>query len=241
VHIFCTSPAATVIKSYSPELIVHQLLNEKDAVNLISPWLDRLHAIVIGPGLGRDASTFTVVSELIQIIKDKKIPLVIDADGLFLITENPDLIKDSSSPVVLTPNKIEFERLNDRVNGITGLYQLGTKTVILRKGSEDELICSDTGSQWKSNVGGSGRRCGGQGDLLSGSIAIFLHWTLDNSNKINIKTECQSMAAASLACYAASTLIRQCNEKAFKCKGRSMLASDMIEYIHESFEEQYGQ
>ncbi|XP_063824248.1 ATP-dependent (S)-NAD(P)H-hydrate dehydratase [Ostrinia nubilalis] len=238
-HIFCTKSAATVIKSYSPELIVHPLLDETDAVQKISPWLDRLHAIVIGPGLGRESTTFQVVTEMINTIKEKKIPLVIDADGLFLITEKPDLIKGFSSPVILTPNKIEFERLCNKVNGQTGLTQLGRNVVVMKKGAVDEVFSVYPEVQWKSNLGGSGRRCGGQGDLLSGSIATFLHWMLDNIDNINIKTENKDLAAASLSCYAASRMVRMCNEKAFKVKGRSMLASNMIEYIHEAFEELY--
>lgn len=240
MHIFCTSSASVIIKSYSPELIVHPLLNEPNATYKISPWLDRLHAIVIGPGLGRETSTFQAVTEIIKMIKDRKIPLIIDADGLFLITEKPELIKDFSSPVILTPNKIEFQRLEEEV-GQSGLSKLGKNVVILRKGPTDEFFGCDSGIQWKSNLGGSGRRCGGQGDILSGSIATFLHWMLENKNKINFSTQNKELAAASLSCYAASLLVRKCNEKAFKVKGRSMLASDMIEYIHEAFEELYGQ
>lgn len=45
-HVFCQSEAAVVIKSYSPELIVHPLLDAENAVELIAPWLERLHVIV---------------------------------------------------------------------------------------------------------------------------------------------------------------------------------------------------
>lgn len=239
MHIFCTAPAASVIKSYSPELIVHPLLDQSNAISEISPWLDRLHAIVIGPGLGRDAQTFKVVTELIKTIQAKKIPLVIDADGLFLITENHELIKDFSSPVILTPNKIEFERLYKKV-GVLGVTQLGPQVTILRKGAMDEIFSPCNDALWKLSVGGSGRRCGGQGDLLSGSIAAFLHWTLSNGDKTEVNKADKELIAASMACYAASLLIRLCNERAFEVKGRSMLATDMIEYIHECFEELFG-
>ncbi|XP_053603399.1 ATP-dependent (S)-NAD(P)H-hydrate dehydratase [Plodia interpunctella] len=241
VHIFCTTPAATVIKSYSPELIVHPLLDRPNAITEISPWLDRLHAIVIGPGLGRDPDTFKVVTDLIKTIRDCKIPLVIDADGLFLITENLDLIRDFSSPVILTPNKIEFERLCTKTNGASGLNQIGKNVLVFKKGVSDEIYSGNPEIQWKSEIGGSGRRCGGQGDILSGSIATFLYWTLSNNVEIDIVKDDKPMAAASLSCYAASRLVRCCNEKSFNTKGRSMLATDMIENIHEAFEELFQQ
>ncbi|KAJ2952024.1 hypothetical protein O0L34_g4284 [Tuta absoluta] len=240
VHIFCTTSAATVVKSYSPELIVHPLLDRASAMTEIAPWLDRLHAIVIGPGLGRELSTLNVVTDLIKTIQEKNIPLVIDADGLFLITEKPELVKNFTSPVILTPNKIEFERLCNKVNGVSGLRQLGNKVTILKKGSTDEVFSMDSRLEWKSNIGGSGRRCGGQGDLLSGSVAIFLHWCLANAEKLEVGSD-KALSAASLASYAAARLVRLCNEKAFKEKGRSMLASDMIDHIHLSFEELFGQ
>lgn len=45
-HVFCHAKAATVIKSYSPDLIVHPLLDLDDAVEQIRPWIDRLHVVV---------------------------------------------------------------------------------------------------------------------------------------------------------------------------------------------------
>ena len=176
VHIICSKPAGTVIKSYSPELIVHPLLDEPNAIESITPWLDRLHVILIGPGLGRDKIIFEVVEQLIHVIREKQLPLVIDADGLFLITERPELISNFTSPVILTPNKIEFERLCNKLNGCSGLRELGEYVTVLRKGAIDELYSSDAKLEWKCSIGGSGRRCGGQGDLLSGSISTFLHW-----------------------------------------------------------------
>lgn len=239
VHIFCAQNAGTVIKCYSPELIVHPVLDWPNAVNEISEWFARLHAIVIGPGLGRQKETLCVVSELIEVIREKRIPLIIDADGLFLITEQPHLLKDFVSPVILTPNKIEFERLCNKVGSQKGFVsELGKYVTVLKKGETDELFSPDTENLWQSNAFGSGRRCGGQGDLLAGSLATFLHWTLTNQDKITFDTrEDKCLAAASISCYVACCLIRLCNEKAFQEKGRSMLASDMIEYIHESFEE----
>lgn len=72
--------------------------------------------------------------------------------------------------------------------------------------------------------------------------SYFSELTLSQKDHIEIGSDnTKSWAAVSLACYAASVLVRLCNEKAFKVKGRSMLAGDMIEYIHESFEELYGQ
>ncbi|VVC88426.1 unnamed protein product [Leptidea sinapis] len=142
-----------------------------------------------------------------------------DADGFFLLTENIELIKDFPSPVILTPNKIEFERLfKESYETSSGLQNLGRNLIIIRKGKTDEVINNSPEVQWKSNVSGSGRRCGGQGDILSGSIATFLHWILEQKNYLNIGIDVnKNLIASSLACYAGSALVGKCNENAFKC------------------------
>jgi len=77
-------------------------------------------------------------------------------------------------------------------------------------------------------VDGSGRRCGGQGDLLSGSLAVFWWWAISAGT-----SEC-ALSPSIVACYAASRLIRECNSSAFKIKQRGMLASDILEQIQPS-------
>ena len=43
------------------------------------------------------------------------IPLVIDADGLYLISQQPALVAGGGNKVLLTPNPVEFKRLRDAV------------------------------------------------------------------------------------------------------------------------------
>lgn len=225
VHIFSKTDAAKVIKSYSPELIVHPLLDNAETVKNALEWLQRLHVIVIGPGLGRDPSTFQAVSVLIAECRKQQKPLVIDADGLFLITQQPQLIQDYPATVVLTPNAIEFTRLFGTANVSPKLLEkFGSKCTVVRKGQIDEIF--DSSKKGVCTTAGSGRRCGGQGDLLSGSLAVFLCWAL-NQNAGQIDNELKTIAA----CYAACKLTRECNARGFKRCGRSMTCSNMIEEI----------
>lgn len=48
VHVFCESEAGQVIKSYSPELIVHPVLDTEYVLEEIDQWLPRFHCVVIG-------------------------------------------------------------------------------------------------------------------------------------------------------------------------------------------------
>lgn len=90
--------------------------NVQDAlIATIDPWLERLHGLVVGPGLGRRQGVLEGVATLVdKAAKQHKMPVVIDADGLFLIVQRPELIAGCPN-VVLTPNAIEFKRLKNRI------------------------------------------------------------------------------------------------------------------------------
>ncbi|CAO1399443.1 unnamed protein product [Diamesa serratosioi] len=231
VHIFCPQSAAIPIKAYSPELIVHPLLDVENALDLIEPWLSRLHVLVIGSGLGRDRNVLHTVSELIIMCKKIQKPLVIDADGLFLLTQNMSIIQDYKN-VILTPNAIELFRLigncNDKLQASAD--KLGRNVTILEKALNDRIY--DTSSMLKIECpeGGSNRRCGGQGDLLAGAVATFFHWALQSTDE---------SSPATISCYAASNLIKNCNKLAYQKYGRSLTANDMISSIHTVFNETF--
>lgn len=233
--------AAPVIKSYSPELIVLPYLDDLKAVEKIEPWLDRLHVIVIGPGLGRDEKTINTVEQIITICNRKSKPLVIDADGLYLISQNKSVISNYSTNIILTPNVMELKRLLNYTENDDAVKQerlkefiniVGANVTLLCKGQQDEIISKS--GKFKVSDGGSGRRCGGQGDLLSGSLATFLTWSLEKNININGPD-----LRCAVACYAASRLTRLCNQSAFAKYGRSMTCTDMIHEIHNVFEQNF--
>jgi ATP-dependent NAD(P)H-hydrate dehydratase len=193
-HVFCPVSAAGVIKSYSPDLIVHPLLssNSIESVPQISSWFSRLHAIVIGPGLGRNEGCIETAKGLIWSAVMQQKPLVIDADGLFLLCQEPELVRGYER-AILTPNMVEFQRLyksvfkEDIPNSQTTEQvvqslssSLGNVTIVL-KGQED-IISNGMNGVVKCTQKGSPRRCGGQGDLLSGVLTLFLYWATHNKS-----------------------------------------------------------
>ncbi|KAL1965977.1 hypothetical protein VTN77DRAFT_4917 [Rasamsonia byssochlamydoides] len=121
-HVICEKSAAPVIKSYSPNLMVHPILPSSATVpnpGAIDPpalakpivaMFSRLHVLVIGPGLGRDGVTQRVVEEVMKEARSRSVPFVLDADALLLVTEKPDLVKGYKE-CILTPNVVEFSRL----------------------------------------------------------------------------------------------------------------------------------
>ncbi|KAL6293356.1 hypothetical protein ACE6H2_001498 [Prunus campanulata] len=266
-HVFCTKDAASVIKSYSPELIVHPVLEESYSVRddekgvisgkvlaEVDKWLERFDCLVIGPGLGRDPFLLDCVSKIIKLARQSNVPIVIDGDGLFLVTNSLDLI--SGYPLaVLTPNVNEYKRLVQKVlscevndeeahEQLLSLAKRIGGVTILRKGKSDFI--SDGETVKSVSIYGSPRRCGGQGDILSGrqksddvfgysSVAVFLSWArhamTDGDPSISSKNP------ATLGCIAGSALMRKAASLAFENKKRSTLTTDIIEYLGRSLED----
>ncbi|XP_070264696.1 ATP-dependent (S)-NAD(P)H-hydrate dehydratase isoform X3 [Myotis yumanensis] len=220
-HVFCTREAAPVIKSYSPELIVHPVLDSPDAVHEVEKWLPRLHALVVGPGLGREDA-------LLENVKD----------GLWLIAQQPTLIQGYQK-AVLTPNHVEFIRLSeavlrdpvdssDRRGAVLRLSQALGNVTVVQKGEQD--VISDGEQVLECNLQGSNRRCGGQGDLLSGFLGVLVQWALHAGPE---KTN--GFSPLLVAAFGACSLTRQCNHQAFQKYGRSTTTSDMIAEIRPAF------
>lgn len=275
-HVFCTAGAATVIKSYSPELIVHPVLHESYDVGEIGEeersklkekvladvgkWLERFDCIVIGPGLGRDSILLESVAGIIEEAKSKSIPLVLDGDGLFLITNQPELI--IGYPLaILTPNVMEHKRLVAKIVGeknkeaptnpreipfedLPGqLQELAKKmdgVTIVQKGKTDYI--SDGKAVLSSDYFGSPRRCGGQGDVLSGSIAVFTSWAKEYFSDKNAdgKKDVQERVSDNptmVGALAGSLLCRKAAGNAFAQHKRSTVTSNIIESLGHSMDE----
>lgn len=117
-HVICTPAAAAVIKTYSPNLMVHPLMREgrpdgDDAWSISQRVIDllpRLHVLVIGPGMGRDPLMQQTVGRVIKAARKANMPIVLDADALFLVEDRPELV-EGYPLAVLTPNIVELGRL----------------------------------------------------------------------------------------------------------------------------------
>ena len=100
-------------------MILYDSKNGGSAKDHIVSHLDRLHALVIGPGLGRDwVVGQDIVRPVIQKARELSLPLVIDADGLHFITSHPEDIQGYQR-AILTPNAVEFDRLFDKINPVS--------------------------------------------------------------------------------------------------------------------------
>ncbi|KAM3960287.1 ATP-dependent (S)-NAD(P)H-hydrate dehydratase [Aphomia sociella] len=235
VYVITTKDAAPVIKSYSPDLIIYPYLNT-NTVSKIYSLLNKMDVIIIGPGLGREESTMNLIYDILNKCKDLRKPLVIDADGLYAVSKNISILQDYPSPgVILTPNHREADKLKHAIsfNANNWFNYWGKYVSVLVKGGEDQYHSSIPLFDWFSTYGGTGRRVGGQGDILSGALGTLYNWAL-RSNICDSQNN--SQLAQSISAFAAARFTRICNSKAYIEYGRSLTASDMLKYIHPAFE-----
>jgi hydroxyethylthiazole kinase-like uncharacterized protein yjeF len=132
---------------------------------------DRIGAIVIGPGLGRDDTARVRLEAALT----SNHPLIIDGDALRLL--DPDRIKALKVPVILTPHAGEFDALFGKsdTDKITRTREAATRTnaIIVFKGADTVIAAPDGrvrvaqgASDWLSTAG--------TGDVLAGAIGAML-------------------------------------------------------------------
>ncbi|KAI0008547.1 H-hydrate dehydratase [Xylariaceae sp. FL0662B] len=287
-HVICTPAAAAVIKTYSPNLMVHPLMrqspappppenttstnstnttantdnNDDEATRIsrgIIDMLPRLHVLVVGPGLGRDPLMQATCARVLAAARDRRLPVVLDADALAIVLRTPELVMGWRE-VVLTPNVVEFGRLwdglglsrDDGGNGVGGgnggggedngnaarveaLARALGGVCVVQKGAVD-LISDGENATLTVDVPGGRKRSGGQGDTLTGSIATFLAWRrayLDGIWDHGGGLGEEEMLG--LAAFGGAAITRECSRRAFAKKGRSLQASDLTDEVYDSF------
>ncbi len=220
-YLAAPSKTAYAISSMSPNLITIKLdgdhLNVR-SIPTLRPYLERCTAVAMGPGLGPHRETKEAVKELFKIVVEKKLPLLLDADGIRAFAE---FKRKAKSPMVITPHGGEFQaltgkspdlNLNKRVEQVREIAHELNATVLL-KGPTDVI---SNGERVKFDFAGNpSMTVGGTGDVLSGIVAAFLAQGADPF---------EAAAAGAFINGAAGDFV--VNEK-----GYHLFASDLLDWI----------
>ena len=147
-------------------------MSEK-AVPEILERLGKMDAVLMGCGMGKSAGTLAVLE---TVLKNAKCPVVLDADGINLVSAHKDLLRGRTAPTVLTPHDGEYLRLagslgKDRMTAAGDLArELGC--VVVLKGHRTWI--TDGASFCRNTTGNPGMAVGGSGDMLAGMIVSLL-------------------------------------------------------------------
>ncbi|WDP89627.1 MAG: NAD(P)H-hydrate dehydratase [Desulfobacter sp.] len=148
------------------------------SLNTVTGFLAGKQALALGPGIGRDPDTRELVRALVT---ESTVPMVIDADGLNCLADDPGCLKVAKVPVILTPHPGEMARLINKTSrdvqadrlGIARDFAARFKVILVLKGAQTLTACPD-GTCYICPTGNPGMASGGMGDVLTGMIAGFL-------------------------------------------------------------------
>ena len=178
--------AKSLNKSIEPQVtepMTHPLPEKKNGFlsdncfDDIQTLLKEKQALALGPGLGTRNPTKKLVSKLIE---KSDVPLIIDADAINCIAQNPEILKKKKSPAILTPHPGEMARLcnmttrdiqADRI-GIASQFAKTYDIILVLKGAQTVISFPD-GRSAICPTGNPGMASGGMGDVLTGMIAGF--------------------------------------------------------------------
>lgn len=171
-----------IVASHHPEAMPHPILPEERGLDpetrkKFREFLDKKTGLAVGPGLGQEP----LVRDVLESVLSGHTPVVIDADGLNVLAQHPDLLKDTFCPVILTPHPGEMSRLTnvpiekgiiDPLEWTMRLAERSGCFVVFK--TSTTIICSPDGRFAVNNTGNPGMASGGTGDVLTGLLAGLL-------------------------------------------------------------------
>lgn len=168
-----------ILQTLIPEAVLVTYETGEQAEKKLKDALAWADTIVAGPGMGTGEETgilLELLSQYVQCHKEKSV--VLDADALNYLSENPKLWKGFSRCAIITPHMGEMARLmkttiaDVQKNRIALAKKAGLEynSICVLKDART-VVCEACGNVYVNTSGNSGMATAGSGDVLSGVIA----------------------------------------------------------------------
>lgn len=214
------SGLVTVLAPASERQILQISVPEDMVMCDLPEILEGFDAIGIGPGLG--------VKENVELVRTvfsrSKKPIVIDADAITILGENPDLLSLIPKGSILTPHLKEFDRMMgvssdhlDRLRKASDFCAKWELNLVIK--GANSVICLADRRQIFNSSGSKYMATGGSGDVLTGMLTSFLGQGYSPEQAMICGVFHHGLAG----------------EIAGKARRRGTIASDIIEAIPETF------
>ena len=164
VEVFVPEEIYEIVASAAPmEAMVKPLRFYRDLLK------EKTDVWALGPGLGKSRA-----AEVLELIEKAKQPMVIDADGLNILSEKTSVLRRCKGERLLTPHPGEMKRLfpsqkEPRAKTATKFCHRFPVTLLL-KGSRTIVVERDRPLSYNT-TGNPGMATGGMGDILTGVCA----------------------------------------------------------------------
>lgn len=190
------------------------------ASNQILDFLKGKQALAMGPGLSTGEDTAALVKKLLI---EAPCPMVLDADAITAVSDDPAILLEAKVPVILTPHPGEMARINhcaipdiqhDRL-GFASRFSREHRVVLVLKGHRT-IIADPDGRLAINSTGNPAMAAGGMGDTLTGIVAALL---------------AQGFDAFRAACIGVYVHGAACDRVFGGISSRGLLATDMLDEI----------
>jgi hydroxyethylthiazole kinase-like uncharacterized protein yjeF len=217
VEVFVPQDIYPIVASSAPiEAMVKPIRNYRALLD------EKIDIWAVGPGLGKSHA-----SEILQLIKRAKQPMVVDADGLNMLADKIDILENLAGPRLLTPHPGEMARLFEVGKmsraGVARNFCDRFPVTLLLKGSRTIVYERDKPISYNT-TGNPGMASGGMGDVLTGVCAGLLGHKLSRYDAGRLGAWlCGRAAEMSIFCAGASE--------------ESLLATDVLAHLGNTFNE----
>ena len=213
----CPEQGLSILQTTIPEAMASIDDNPKIISNI--PSDDKYSAIGIGPGIGTDNITRKTLQTFLQTNTK---PVVLDADALNIIAQNPHLWEFIKPNTIITPHPKEFDRLTHSHSSCYERFQTQIsfakehQCIVVLKGHYTSIASPD-GRVYFNSTGNPGMATAGSGDVLTGIILSLLAQKYEPIEAAKIGVFIHGLAG----------------DYAQKTRGTlSLIATDIIEHLH---------
>lgn len=153
------------------------LVDSNESMFTEVPDLAKFNTLSVGPGLGTAEYTMDAFAKLLNQVK--KMPLVIDADGLNMLAKRRELLSLLPVNTILTPHPKEFERMaGESKNSFERIklqqdFARTHQVIVILKGAYTS-IAMPNGQVYFNSSGNPGMATAGSGDVLTGIVTSLL-------------------------------------------------------------------
>jgi hydroxyethylthiazole kinase-like uncharacterized protein yjeF len=168
----------------NPESLFQPLSEEgghfsEKAIIEIAPFLPQFNSVAIGPGISRFSGGEEWIKSFVAYLTDQ--PIVVDADALYLLRNDLEMVHKYKGHVIFTPHPGEMAKLlnvtikdveDDRI-GIAKSFAREHGVYLLLKGHRT-IIATPDEEIFINPYGHDALGKGGSGDVLTGLITSFL-------------------------------------------------------------------
>ena len=164
VEVFVPKEIYSIVAAAAPaEAMVKAVRSYRDLLE------EKIDVWAVGPGLGKSQA-----KDVLRLIERATAPMVVDADGLNIVSDDVEVLKRCAGPRLLTPHPGEMKRLMDpgkmsRAGLARSFTDLFPVTLLL-KGART-VVCERGKPLSYNSTGNPGMATGGMGDVLTGVCA----------------------------------------------------------------------